>query len=278
MNSTSVKTPFSQTILLGTRWGMMVGLTCDPYQTASLGFYGEWAMDECGVICSFLKPGDVALDIGANIGSIAVPMGKRVGPDGMIMAFEPQRAAYYCLCANIALTHLIKSVRAFNSAVSDHDGVISVPVVDVDKPYNVGGVRLEDAVYDEKTRLPKEEVPCMRIDSMGLERLDFVKIDVETMEHKVLAGASDTIAKLRPVIMAEALNGEFSSNEDTNMARMKEFFAFHKYDTRIITTGLFSPNNVRYCTDCIFPGTDRNLIAIPAERTKPDWFDAINEQ
>lgn len=273
MNSISaVKTPYNQTVLLGTRWGQMLALACDPYQTASLGFYGEWAREESALTCSLLKLGDVALDVGANIGSMTLPMARKVGPTGLVLAFEPQRAPFYCLCANIALNHLLNSVRALNAAASDFDGAIEVPIVDVNKPFNVGGVRLDDPVYDDATKLQKEEVPCFKIDSMNLPRVDFIKIDVETMESKVLAGASETIDRCKPVIIAEALHGEISTWEEENIKRMKELFKSHGYDARQIQTKLFSPDNVRYCQDVIFPGCDHNMIAIPNEREKPEWF------
>lgn len=270
-----MKTPHNQTLLLGTRWGHMIGLACDPYQTAALGLYGEWAKEECALICSLLKPGDVALDIGANIGSLTIPMAKRVGPAGFVYAFEPQQSPFCCLCGNIALTHCLSSVRALNAAVSDFDGTIQVPIVDVNKPFNVGGVRLADADYDAKSGLQKEEVPCLKIDSLKLDRVDLMKIDVECMESKVLAGAAETIDRCRPAIVAEALVGDANGIEYANTAAMLQFLADHRYDVKLVKIPLFSKDNVRYCTDDIFPGFDQNIIAIHKDAVKPDWFNLL---
>lgn len=263
MNSRAIKTPFNQTTLLGTRWGCMIGLAGDPFQTGSLSLYGEWAREECNFICSRLKPGDVALDIGANIGSITIPMAKKVGITGQVYSFEPQFAPFCCLCGNIALTHCLTQVRAINAAVSDFDGEISVPVVDANKQFNFGGVRINDPEYDAKLPMPKERVPCLKIDSLNLQRVDLIKIDVETMESKVLAGASETVDRCRPVIFAEALLGPEGGIENKNTEAMLEFFKARKYDVQIIETSLFSEDNVRFCHDSIFPGGDRNILATP---------------
>jgi hypothetical protein len=45
----------------------MICLQCDQYQTAAISAYGEWGADEIAVCLQMLKPGDYALDIGANI-------------------------------------------------------------------------------------------------------------------------------------------------------------------------------------------------------------------
>ena len=255
----------------------MIALSCDPYQTGSLGMYGEWAAAECSLLCSFLKPGFCALDIGANIGSITVALAKKVGPSGLVLAFEPQRPAYFCLCGNVALTHTINQTRCFNVAVSDSDQVVQVPVVNLQKPFNVGGVRIGDEHYDQACNLPKEDVPCVAIDQFDLERVDLMKIDVESMEAKVLKGASATIARCRPVVLAEALFDDGYGREDANLAAMLEFFLNQKYEARFAPTPLCSPDNLRFCPDAIFPGGDRNLVAVPSEQTKPTWWNQLED-
>ncbi len=255
----------------------MIGLTCDPFQTSSLGMYGEWAQQEVSSMCSFLKPGDVALDVGANIGTTTIPMAKKVGRSGMVLAFEPQRAAYTCLCGNVALTHCLNQVRVFQAAIGETDSTIEVPTFSLDQAFNVGGVRLDDPNYDTAVNVQsKEEVPLMTIDSLKLGRVDLIKIDVETMESRVMAGAAETIGRCRPIIFAEALNctalKEGSTIESENLSAMQKFLAANDYDARFLVTDLYHPENIRFCPDNIFPGGDRNIVAIPSEREKPDWF------
>ncbi len=53
-----------------------------------------------------LSPGDTVFDIGANIGTHAVPFARQVTAAGRVYAFEPQRHTFQYLCANAALNNL----------------------------------------------------------------------------------------------------------------------------------------------------------------------------
>jgi FkbM family methyltransferase len=260
----------------------MIGLTCDPFQTSSLGLYGEWAHHETEMICSLLKPGDVALDVGANIGTITIAMAKRVGRNGMVFAFEPQRAAFLCLCGNVALTHCINHVRCFNAAVGDNDGFIQVPSLTLDVGFNVGGMRLDDPAYADFCKsLPREDVPLMTIDAMQFQRVNLIKIDVEAMESKVLAGARETVKRCRPAIVAEALYPDAFTNDSTveaeNLKRMLEFFWEQNYTAKFFISPLYTERNSRFCEDNIFPGGDRNIVAFPNETVFPEWFTKLDD-
>jgi FkbM family methyltransferase len=190
------------------------------------------------------------------------------------MAFEPQRACYYCLCGNAALTNTLRQMLCFHAAVSNGESpTIDVPALDLTTPFNVGGVRLDDEQYANHFKaIPREPVRCITIDELGLDRVDLMKIDVETMESKVLVGAFETIKKCRPVIVAEAIFLECGDKENANLAAMRTILKTLDYDARFIKTMLYSPDNIRHTTEAIFPDGDRNIVAIPNEDSKPDWF------
>jgi FkbM family methyltransferase len=234
------------------------------------------------MIWSLLKPGDVALDVGANIGTITIAMAKRVGRNGMVFAFEPQRAAFMCLCGNVALTHCINHVRCFHAAVGDNDGFISVPALPLDVGFNVGGMRLDDPAYAEYVKaIPREDVPLMTIDAMQFPRVNLIKIDVEAMESKVLAGARETVKRCRPAIVAEALYPDAFTKDSTieteNLNRMLEFFREQNYTAKFCKSQLYTESNPRFCEDNIFPGHDRNIVAFPNETVFPAWFAELEE-
>ncbi|KAF4683343.1 hypothetical protein FOZ63_009456, partial [Perkinsus olseni] len=67
---------------------------------------------------SILRPGDVFVDAGANLGSYTIPMAEHVGPAGMVLAFEPFRWTYQLLNANVALNGLM-NVWTYQAALSD---------------------------------------------------------------------------------------------------------------------------------------------------------------
>ena len=53
-----------------------------------------------------IQPGDVVIEVGANIGPHTVFLAQHVGPQGLVLAFEPQRILFQTLCANLALNSI----------------------------------------------------------------------------------------------------------------------------------------------------------------------------
>ena len=89
-------------------------------------------------------------------------------------------------------------------------GFLDIPQVDYTKPASFGSLELKANINNEfigqnidyqKT----QKVPLISIDSLELERVDFVKIDVERMEVEVLNGAMKTFKKYKPILLIEVL-------------------------------------------------------------------------
>lgn len=186
----------SGSIVVGrSRFGPTAYLPNDMVIGRSIELYGEWAANEIHLLQQVLRPGDNVIDVGANIGTHAIPLAKTIGEAGMLFAFEPQPLVRQVLCANIALNGLA-NVRDFNSAVSDHSGQTIVNSRWALQRQNIGGLSLEAASGNER-------IPMIRLDDLELPRIALLKIDVEGMEAKVIHGARGLIEKDRPVIFAE---------------------------------------------------------------------------
>ncbi len=186
------------------RHGPMAYLTQDAYVGRSLDLYGEYGEDEQVMLARMVRPGDIVVEAGANLGSRTVPLAQKVGPTGAVIAFEPQRFVYQIMCANVALNELT-NVRAQNAAVGEAPGVLDVPAISYSTPNNFGGVSL-DGVSTAKVsaNVAAEKVPVVTIDSLNLPHMRLLKIDVEGMERAVLAGARETIKRCRPFLYFEA--------------------------------------------------------------------------
>ena len=140
------------------------------------------------------KPG-VVLDIGANLGTYTVPLAVR-NPHLDIISFEPQQAIYHQLCGNLALNG-IENVTAYNIAVGEVAETIELAMPDYTKEENIGGFSLDPFV---KSKTPTSEgmtrpVDVITIDSLGLDNVCMIKIDVEGLEINVLRGAKETIER-----------------------------------------------------------------------------------
>src|SRR5437773_2697778 len=84
------------------RHGMMLYNINDVYIGRSLDQYGEFSEGELDLFQQFVKPGQLILEVGANIGAHTVWLAQAVGSTGTVLAFEPQRIVYQALCANLA--------------------------------------------------------------------------------------------------------------------------------------------------------------------------------
>ena len=125
-------------------------------------------------------------------------MARLVGPTGKVVAFEPQRIAYYSLCGN-AVQNNLDHVTCHQAAVGAAAGKITVPVPDYRREQNFGAIDLSQ----DYRHVPSYPVPVVRIDDLGLTACDFVKIDVEGMERQVLEGAVETIRRFKPILYVE---------------------------------------------------------------------------
>jgi FkbM family methyltransferase len=146
-------------------------------------------------VMRLVHPGAVILDIGANFGFYAVSFARALARCARIIAFEPFPSTFRRLCANIALNGLDDVIQAHPLALSDRVGRARM----WSRPDNSGA----SAVLDEgSTSVPATTLDTFSRDA-GLERLDFVKVDVEGHEEAVLRGASDVLARFRPVLLVE---------------------------------------------------------------------------
>ena len=150
------------------------------------------------LVKSVLKEGMVCLDVGSNIGYYAVLEGGIVGARGTVIAIEPSSNNYQYLVRNIALNHL-RNTFPKRFAVSDVDSFVSL---ETGSRSNLS--RVVDAQFvTQKT----EEVPSKKIDSFvaeaGIERIDFLRMDIEGHECNAILGARDSLAKWKPAIVVE---------------------------------------------------------------------------
>jgi len=177
------------------RHGLMLYNLNDVYIGTMLDLYGEFSEGEVDIFRQLLRPGMTVVEVGANIGAHSVPIAKCVGPNGRVIAFEPQRAVFQILCANLALNGL-ENVEAHWSAVGERIGEIFVPKLNSAATNNFGGLSISNAEVGDKVRL-------VTVDEFRLPACNFLKIDVEGMELDVLRGSVDTIRQHGPVIYAE---------------------------------------------------------------------------
>lgn len=155
--------------------------------------------------------GVVAIDCGANIGVHTIEWARFMYGWGDVLAFEAQERIFYALAGNITMNNCFNA-RAIWAAVGAQQGLLGVPVPDYFTPSSFGSLEIrktdrtefigQEIDYSAATTQPTRMVA---IDDLNLDRLDFVKIDIEGMEMEALAGARNSIAALKPQLMIEKI-------------------------------------------------------------------------
>lgn len=154
---------------------------------------------------NFVKPGDCILDIGANIGAHTLHLAKQVGAQGKVYAFEPTRYAITKLKRNLELNpNLAKSVIAEQIMLSDTDTAPPKSAI-----YSSWPLEKIQNVHPEHLGNLKSTEGCTAITldtyikEKVIEHVQFIKMDVDGFEYKVLKGASHLLKQHRPTILME---------------------------------------------------------------------------
>jgi len=143
------------------------------------------------------------LDVGANRGYYTKFFSHKVGRNGRVCAFEPVPESADTL--RVQCSHR-RNVDIFQLALSDEAGrrKIFVPGDDLQQ---ASLVRQAGGSWRKCDRVFEHEIEVVTLDSwvaqQGLNRVDFIKLDVEGAEYKVLRGGEETIKRFRPLIYME---------------------------------------------------------------------------
>ena len=164
--------------------GPMACLRNDSGVSEKLIRYGQFAGGEIDFYGRLLRDGGTFVDIGANIGAIAVGVKRRV-PSATIVGFEPQPTLFSLATIN---TLALPRCTVYQLAAGSVDGTVEVPEIDATKVGNYGGVALGEGGGGATGR---RTFPCATVDVAAfLSRRglvpDLIKIDVEGMEGAVL--------------------------------------------------------------------------------------------
>jgi len=181
-------------------------LHIDDWIQENLFFINEYEAGEMKLMKRFLKPGDVFIDIGANIGLHTLFASAIVSNRGMVFSFEPFSENYNLLQHNISLNNA-SNVVAERIAVSDlkqqidirydtshaNSGMASAYLPGFSQYETVDSISLDEYLFYHQ-----------------IERVNFIKIDIEGGEYPALSGMRETLKKFNPIILLE-INKEILS-------------------------------------------------------------------
>ncbi|MCI0463776.1 MAG: FkbM family methyltransferase [Gemmataceae bacterium] len=149
---------------------------------------------------AILRPGDIALDIGAHLGRHSIPLAQQVAPSGKVFAFEPLPMCRQALARTLAQQYpeLVGVLTLQAQALADFRGQSPFVVAVDDLAYS----GLRERTYNTPTQLERIPVAVDTIDHLfgDLPSLRYIKIDAEGGELHILRGAVACLRKFRPVV------------------------------------------------------------------------------
>ncbi len=231
-----------------TRLGHIVICPNDYFVGQALEVYGEYSQQESEIILAHLKPGDVAVDAGAQLGYFSYLMAEKVGPQGRVISFEPQEFFKKLIELN-GMTHQWTWLECRAEGLSDSTGTGFLPPVNYNKVGNFGATQVTEEPQTQA-------IPLLKLDDLDLPKLDFIKMDIEGMELQALAGAEKTIRNHRPTLWIEI---DREPQRTQILQRLTEW-GYH-YEEKL--TPLYNPDNFKNKAENIF-GTamTHNVLAV----------------
>ena len=202
---------------------------------------GNWREPELKLLPYALRPGETALDIGANFGVYCYHLSRAVGPKGKVFGFEPIPFTFAVLSKVRGLLGL-RNVQLFNYGCSNSAGQVtfSVPLQDsggVSAGQAHIGTRNDEHAGKEKQVRWKatREVPATLIklddflSAFQIGELALIKCDTEGAEFMVFQGASALLDRFLPTVILE-INPWFLEGFGIRLEQLLELFLRRGYE------------------------------------------------
>ena len=168
---------------------------------------GSFEPDETAFVTGCLRPGSIVCDIGANLGYYTMLAATLVGERGHVYSFEPMPLLFDSLQRSIARNSFGERVTAFNVALADRKGEAALQYAAHSDNWGGASLSFEDLLPGHATEtVPIEPLTVL----LDVDRLDFIKIDVEGAEFIALSAAADLLQRLRPTILSEIHPGQLA--------------------------------------------------------------------
>ena len=201
----------SPNVLINSDYGPIIININDTCIGKFISHLGYWAKDDIELIKQLIdflltkKESITFYDVGSNVGTHALAIGKTYSSKVKVRAFEAQRQVFNMLCGTVALNGL-NNIFCHNLAVSDgSSSKIKIPLPNYYEANNFGGLELIPPLRSDNQKMlidNSEYVNSVTLDDFN-EVVDFIKIDIEGMEDKAFSGANYILNTYRPICFIE---------------------------------------------------------------------------
>ncbi len=220
--------------------------------TGSTGNYycGLHEYKEMGFLLHLIRPEDIFVDVGANIGSYTLLASAQIGAKSF--AFEPVSKTYRQMRNNIEINNLQGRVLTFNMGVSSKSGELFFS--------NGNDTSMNHVLKEENILESSEKVKVETLDNMlSAVKPTLLKIDVEGFESEVISGAEDLLNKpeLKAIIIELNSSGkQYGYTDEAIDEKLKSFgfksYTYNPFQREIKSISINESDNIIYIRDIEF--------------------------
>jgi FkbM family methyltransferase len=216
----------------------------------------------------FIKEGDLAIDIGANIGDTTVPIGLATGATGLTVGFDPNPYVFKILQKNATLNPGKMNIAPEPYAISVKED--EYYFISSEASFSNGGLsktlhsKHGKFIYPNKVKGVNLHSFLKEHYSPWLSKLSFIKVDAEGYDKEILKSIADLIAKYKPAIVAESF-GTASNDEKMELFDVianlgYEIYYTQELDASAKTKKIENRKEITNWKETI------NIYAIPSDR------------
>lgn len=216
--------------------GINFSVDTNTYLGSKMFWRGAHSWPPIFALRDHVKPGFVCIDIGANQGEYTMWMSKMAGKGGKVVSYEPLTKMYALLQENIRINKIAaENVTPVQIGLGNEECV--VPIY-----WNKDGV---DTINEGTPSIFKDGEQDTMVEQIQIKesgkairelikgKIDFIKIDVEGSEMRVLQGMTDLLEKYMPIMLIE-LNRRALNLAETSPEAVAKFLSDMGYKLYVI--------------------------------------------
>jgi FkbM family methyltransferase len=197
---------------------------------------GRYEPNEFSLLSKILKPGMTFVDVGANLGVYTLYAARKVGTDGCVISIEPSSREMEILKANVH-ANALSNVSLQQVALTEQASEVELLVACARQS---GHNTLGSFGYNTSLN-HREKIQTMRLDdlaqSIGIQRVDIIKMDIEGGELGALRGAVDTLRRHHPVLLLELSDRHlrYQNSSSADVLTLLAKYGYHTYGFALAT-------------------------------------------
>jgi len=216
------------------------------YQRAKIPFIKELTKEETILLDSvscLVEKDTAVVDIGAHFGAWTIRLSHLVGPDGIVVAFEPLPGNYQILKKRAKRQ---RNILCLNIALSNKSGYKEMVLPEYSSLSSSAAIvntadQLNNVKHMQKIKIRTNRLDGIANSVLSDRQVSLIKCDAEGHENAILDGARSTIIKNRPVIVLEILREKWE-NDNPSKNYAAHFLTELGYEITQIESGIILTN------------------------------------